>query len=289
MYNLREGKKLLTEMAATHKPEVILLGIDFWWFGDLKGAYNHANINVKGTEFQLSMVLLPCQWLLAGKISLPKFFHILLGRDHNPFLALGLHPAISWMGFYQDGSMFHYGLTYGLVKPSQKGFSPECEQINNGLGYFKYNCAINQKKWQEFASLLEFARNENIKVITYFLPFPARVVDLMAKKKGKYSYFEELRAKIPQVSENHFDFFDPREFGACDCEFFDGFHSGEIADLRMLRIMGRNPHSGLQPYLNWPKIEECIQQFSGKTLVPVHSFNVPYQEVDFLRLGCKKN
>jgi hypothetical protein len=289
MYTLKEGQRLLKEMAATHKPDLILLGLDPWWFGSMAGTYSAGDCNVTGSEFQLDMLFLPCKWLLERKVSFQNFFQILMGQHHNPTLAIGLHAAINGEGFYRDGSLYNYGRVFGFYKRSDGGFAGERDLISRGMGIFNYDRAIIQERWQEFISLLEFAKAQNIQVITFLLPLPARVIDWMAELKDNYAYIDELRAKIPEVSVRNFDFFDPREFGSCDCEFFDGFHGGEITDLRMLREMGRDSASGLGPYLNWPRIEECIQKYRGKTLVPIHSYGPQYKEVDFLKLGCKKD
>jgi hypothetical protein len=295
MQSFKQGERVLREMAATHKPEVILLGLDPWWFGsygqtllggdDQAGGDNYPT----GDEFRLDLVFLPCQWLLERRVSFRNFGQTLLGHNYNPFPAIGVYAAVNRQGFYQDGSLYDYGKVLGLNKrDDQVRFSGEQYLINRGMTIFTYDHAVIRQRWAEFVSLLKFARQENIQVITFLSPFPARVVDWMSDLKDNYAYLDELRATIPAVSLRHYDFFDPREFGSSDCEFLDGLHGGEITYVRMLREMGRDPASGLGPYLNWPEIDANIRQYSGKAMVPIHSFGPQYKEIDFLELGCDK-
>jgi hypothetical protein len=287
MYSFIQGENILREMLATHKPDIVLLGLDHSWF--CMGPSETIENTTTGTEFQIDMCYLPCQWLIEGKVSFTNFCKILMGRNLNPFMSLGMLAAIRGEGFYSDGSEYDYGRVFGFYKRSGSGFSKEREQIGRGEGLFKYDLAINPERWAEFVSLMEFAKSQNIQVITLLLPLPARVIDWMSEVEENYAYLDELRAKIPEASAHHYDLFDPREFGSSDCEFFDGVHSGEITDVRMLRKIGQDPASGLGPYLNWARIEEVIDQYKGKTMVPIHSYGPQYKEIDFLKLGCKKN
>jgi hypothetical protein len=289
-YSFKHGEIIIREMAVTHKPETILLALEHWWFiGGPSGPFEGFNQKINGTEFQLDMVFMPSKWLLEGKVSFQKFTRILLGQNLNPFPTFGTLATVTGAGFCRDGSKYDYGRVFGFDKYNGNGFNEERDMISRGIGLFAYGRSINLERWAEFLSLLDLAKSLDIQVITLLLPFPARVIDWMSEMGENYAYIDEARAKIPEASPRHFDFFDPREFGSSDCEFFDGSHSGEITDLRMLRIIGRDPASGLGPSLNWQRIEDAIQQYHGKTMVPIHSYGPQYKEIDFLRMGCNKN
>jgi hypothetical protein len=289
-YSFKLGEIILRGLAVSHKPDMILLCIDpLWFLTGHKGSFEGFNHKINGTEFQLDMVFMPSQWLLAGKVSFPKFFKILMGQKVNPFPTIGTLATVNGAGFCRDGSKYDYGRILGFDHYCGNGFNEEREMISRGEGLFTYGRAINQESWGEFLSLLDLAKSLDIQVITLLLPLPARVIEWMSERGEKYAYIDEARAKIPAASPRHFDFFDPREFGSSDCEFYDGCHSGEITDLRMLRVMGRDPASGLGPYLNWQRIEATIRQYHGKTMVPLHSYGPEYKEIDFLRMGCNKN
>jgi hypothetical protein len=290
MQSCKDGEKVLKQIAASHKPEVILLNLDPWWFGRLGESLIDLDQSSGNPEFRLDLLFVPCEWLLGRKISLVKFCQTLMGREQNPFPTMGVFATVNREGFYRDGSLYDYGKVFGFNNNKNAAkFANEEDLIKRGLKVFAYDRTINTKRWEEFVALLNYAKTQNIQVITFFGPFPARVVDWIADQGENYAYIDELRARIPEVSVHHFDFFDPREFGSCDCEFLDGLHAGEITVSRMLRAMGQDPASGLGPYLDWPEVEESIRQFAGKAMIPLHSFGPQYKEIDFLELGCKKN
>ena len=287
--SLVEAEQVLRTITSIHKPDIVLLNLDPWWFGSFGGSLICRGPYPIGSEFSLDRLFMPCQWLLDRKISLLNFCQTVAGREQNPFPAMGVFAAVNGEGFYQDGSLYNYGRVYGLRK--RKGiarFHNEAHLIRNGREIFTYDRTINPQRWAEFVSLMKYAKSQNIRVITFLGPFPSRIEDLMNSMGDNYAYIDELKVRIPEVSPHNFDFFDPREFGASDCEFLDGLHPGEIASLRMLRIMGRDPASGLGPYLDWPQIEMTISQYAGKAMVPIHFFGPQYKEIDFLELGCNK-
>lgn len=287
--SLIDVEKLLRKITAIHKPKIVLLNLDPWWFGSFGESLIARTKFPNGSEFRLDLLFLPCEWLLDRKISVSNFCQTLAGREQNPFPSMGVFAAVNREGFYQDGSLYNYGRVFGLYK--KKGvarFAGTEHQVRSGKETFSYDRTINPQRWADFVSLMKYAKAQNIRVITFLSPFPAKIVDLMASLGENFAYIDELKAIIPEVSPHNYDFFDPREFGSSDCEFLDGLHPGEIATLRMLEIMGRDPSSGLGSYLDWSQIEMTIQQFSGRAMVPIHSFGPQYKEIDFLELGCNK-
>ena len=287
--SLEEAEQVLRTITAVHKPKIVLLNLDPWWFGRNGKSLIFSGHYFKGSEFSLDRVFLPCQWLLDGKISFRSYYQTLVGREDNPFPAMGVFAAINREGFYRDGSLYNYGRVFGLCKREGIArFANETQLIKSGMGIFTYDQTINPRMWADFISLMNYARSQNIRVITFLGPFPPRILRLMASLGDDYAYIDELEVRIPEVSHHYFNFLDPRKFGSSDCEFLDGLHPGEITALRMLRIMGRSPTTGLGPYLDWPQIEMTISQYAGKAMVPIHSFGPQYKEIDFLELGCNK-
>ena len=289
MQSLREGQQLFKDMVAIHKPEVIILGLDPWYFGSGK-VYMAGDHDSTGNEFQMDMIFLPCDWLLKGKVSLPYYGQVLLGKNPGPFPTIGVFAGIYQEGFYQDGSFYALGRAVGLHKiADHRRFANTLDFINKGMGAFNYDQTVNQERMREFVSLVEFAQREKIRLIPFLTPLPGQILDIMAKMSDKYAYIDELKLKLPELCKSHYDFLDPRSFGSGDCEFIDGEHGGEIMYLRILQEIGRDPASGLSPYLNHARIAAGIEQYRGKTMVPPSFYKQPYAEPDFLGLGCKKN
>ena len=291
MQSFREGEHLPKDMVAYHKPEVVIIGPDPWWFSLAGRLYQGGDPEATGEEFQIDTIFLPCDWFLKGKLSFSYYFQILLGKDPNPFPTIGVLVG-NWLeGFYKDGSYYYLGRAAGLRRVSKdiRRFADVVEAINKGKGPFTDPQAINQERWQEFVSLAQSVQQKNIRLIVFLSPLPGQIIDLMTKMAAKYAYIDELRVRLPEVTRHYYDFYDPRSFGSCDCEFFDGWHAGEIAFLRILQEIAKDPASGLAPYLDRQKVAECIRQYRCRCMVPPPFYKQPYTEGDFLELGCKKN
>jgi hypothetical protein len=289
MGTFQEGEKIFKEMAAIHKPEVVIIGLDPWWFGDGSAHFNVGNYNATGEEFQLDMIFTPCDWLLQGKISLQYYFNVLLGKKGNPFPAIGVYAATRKEGFYKDGSFYHFGTVTGFRNRADRKFENVLYKLKVGADPFMYSRSVNKKKWKEFMSLFKLAKNENYHLLIFLTPLPPRIIDLMTKMGDKYAYIDELRLMLSELKEHYYDFYDPRSFSSGDCEFVDGEHGGEVTYLRLLLAMSQDPSSGLSPYLKHEKIVQCIENYRGKAMVPPPFYKQPYTEGDFLELGCKKN
>lgn len=289
MGSFRDGETILRMMAATHRPEVVIMGLDPWWFGSGAGNFQMGTSNATGQEFQLDMLFTPCDWLMRKKVTYHNYFKVLLGKTPSPLPAIGVYAVTRMDGFYKDGSLYYLGAITGFHKLADQKFERALNKIKTGSDSFKYDKSINKERWKEFVSMVTFAQRENIHLITFLSPLPPKIIDLMANMGDNYAYIDELRAKLSEVSKQCYDFYDPRSFGSSDCEFIDSEHGGEITYLRMILAISKDPASGLKPYLNLEKITKCIDQYRGKAMVPPPFYQQPYTERDFLELGCKKH
>ena len=84
MVSFKEGEAILGKMAASHKPEVVIMGIDPWWFGSGGRNFRMGTSAATGREFRLDMLFLPCDWLIQHKLSYQDYLKILLGRAPSP-------------------------------------------------------------------------------------------------------------------------------------------------------------------------------------------------------------
>jgi hypothetical protein len=269
MYSFREGRQLLQEMIAFHKPEVVILGLDPWWF--VQGWQpNVGDPGATGEEFVMDMIFLPWEWLLKGKVPLSHYGQVLLGKKPGLLPSIGVFAAVRTEGFYKDGSFYYLGQ---LGRPEffsqeKNRFSTVITEINNGEGCFIHNQTMDQKKWLELVELAQLIQRENIRLIAFLPPLPSQVIDLLVKNADKYTYIDGLRVRLPRVINHYYDFFDSRNLGSCDLEFNDGVHGGEITHLRILEKISQDPDSGLSPYLDQQKITAYIREYRGKAKVP---------------------
>ena len=185
-----------------------------------------------------SQVCPPRVWPPVRWPALPGTAGLVAGRDAS----LPSFPARLYRLGYKDGSFYPVGKVAGLRTLSdERRFANVLEEIKKGKEGFSYDRAINQDRWREFVSLVQYARREKIRLITFLTPLPNRILDVMARMADKYDYIEELRLQLPGASEHYYDFLDHRSFGSSDCEFIDGKHGGEVTYLRLLQEIGLDP------------------------------------------------
>jgi hypothetical protein len=114
MASFQDGEAILRKMAASHKPEVVIMGIDPWWFGSAGIAFRMGTSSATGREFQLDMLFMPCNWLIRQKLSYQDYFKVLLGKSPSPIPAIGVTAVTRMDGFYKDGSYYDLGLVTGF-------------------------------------------------------------------------------------------------------------------------------------------------------------------------------
>ena len=74
--------------------------------------------------------------------------------------------------------------------------------------------------------------------------------------------------------------------GGTDCEFVDGFHPGEVADARILVALSGTP---LGQYLDRAQLSHVLETRAGRASMDERYARPGEAEVDFLKLGCRKN
>lgn len=108
----------------------------------------------------------------------------------------------------------------------------------------------------------------------------------MREREADYPHLFKLRDALLARGIDVMEFTDPRTFASGDCEFFDGFHGGEVTYARMLQRYGR-PLPGLLAYVNMDRINATLRDWRGYALVPDERLT-SRPEVDFMNFNCPK-
>ena len=103
-----------------------------------------------------------------------------------------------------------------------------------------------------------------------------------------YNYhYDNFRELINSLNEENYDYHNPSVISKDDCEFVDGFHGVDVFFNRILKNMHDN-NSSISKYIKTDNVNNSINSYQGNTLT-INSENIfKNQEVDFLKLGCKK-
>ena len=105
---------------------------------------------------------------------------------------------------------------------------------------------------------------------------------LIQDKDQRFSYLYSFSNFA--IKNNIYNFFNPQTLTTTDCEFYDGFHGGDVVYARILSQISKE-NSMLAHFVNLSKIQQIINSKKG------HAYSgdlTHWKETDFLELGCKK-
>ena len=278
-------------------PAVILFGLDFWWFHDVRAraaAYEpdpaQDGDGIIGLD---KMRLLYGHWA-EGRVPVRG----VLGKvvfDEEPawnrrfgFRSMGLSALAGFHGFRRDGSYFYGGLLVGRTETDDTGFDETLERIEQGTSRFAHGDAISEMAWTMLIEFVRSAEAQGVHVILFMQPVAPVVAAKLKAMEQSYRYFDILRSRLAELEHYH-DYHDPTMLNATDCEFIDGFHGGDVVFQRILLDMAdKDPLLG--KLVDTGRLSESIRLHGGRALVPHHAVETSpaFNEVDFLDLGCEK-
>ena len=292
--NIQAGKEFLEKMLSVHKPEVILLGLDFWWFryDSNRQREGHADFRDTGTTTTFSKLTAPFRYLRDGKLSALDYAGVILSGAHasNPLArmgGIGLDGILRSTGFRKDGSYFH-GKIYMGVEPRDVGFSNTLHRIRTGTDRFEYGSSLDDARLEALDDMLALCRENNVRIILFIPPLAGAVLDEMNGLGDKYAYLDALYAHLRNRGDGFFNFQDAfRAVGSPDCEFMDGFHGGEVTTQRILTAMAQTDET-LRSMVDLEAMAASIESNAGHALALFDPDIYKARETDFLELGCSK-
>lgn len=286
---LNEGYFFLKEMTKYHRPKIIILGLDFWWFNEnyyqpsLVNNLEEKNSNIKD---KINQILSD---IIKNEIDFKIFKYI--SRDKNDitnYQNIGIRSLEYSNGFRKDGSYQYSQFILGDKENSDIGFSNTFNRIDNGNRRFEYANHISKERVKIFDEIIKFAKDNDIKLILFIPPLANEVVEKMDSLGDKYNYVSEFRKLVKETNIENYDFHDMRNYYKDSCEFVDGFHAGDVTYQRILAKM-YDSNSSISKYLNIDLIRKSIDDNKGKTLTIFDKSKYKiYQENDYLELGCVK-
>jgi hypothetical protein len=295
MNHLNEGRMFLERMVRVQRPEVLILGLDFWWFNDnFSQPSSYAYHENSGRVMTWEKIIGPFRLMKEKKISVRTYRDILLGRRHNNGIAghenMGLRAISHSDGFRKDGSYLYARTVFGFdPKYEDINFGNTLSRIRKGTDRFEYGNELSAERIREFEEILEICRKNNIKVVIILPPIAEAVSIAMDEMKERYSYIPKFREYAMSLPYEVYDFTNIRDAGSDDCECIDGFHGGDVTYQKMLlKIIKQRPDSILKDHLNISSMASAVSKFRGKTLSTHDDARFMHKETDFLKLGCRK-
>ncbi len=292
--NLPVLRSTIDAMLDVHVPEVVILGLDFWWFMPKWNPDPFAEEPPTSGSYTYSVSTLkkPWTWLLDGKIGLSDFFAPLLTLAGSGFRSdrFGVMAQTTDDGFASDGSWYYTAETTGQKKPFDYAFRDTLKQVNYGIKAFYHagsdEPAPSTRHLDALAEIFCRLRTRGVRVYCFIPPLAETVYSAIRDRKAAYPHLFELFNALRERGIDVLDLTNPRTLGANDCEFVDGFHGGEICYLRVLRNLC-DQWSQLMAYVKVEAVTRAISEWKGH--VYVHDPRVTtLWEQDFNDLGCRK-
>lgn len=280
--SLSQLRASLDAMLARHKPDVVLLALDFWWFSAAweKNPFAQPKPLVSPYAYSMDTLRMPWRMLLQGGISLPQF--LFLSFQEARF---GIRAQFADTGYGPDGS-FYATSTITARHSEDAGFARTLDRQKRHAGEFATQESLSQAHLDALADIYFRLRGRGIVPVVFLSPVAGPVLDAMKAEETLYPHLFALRAALAERGIEVADTIDARYLRASECEFLDGTHAGEVISLRILNELTRS-WSGLLPYLNMEALNRSVSEW--KNHAAVGSPFLPHVlETDFLRLSCVK-
>ena len=287
MNTLKEGEYFLEEILKIYKPQLIILGLDFWFFSPYFTNFRDAPYHtITGTGISAEKILTILQLIAQG-----EFFHLHYIVDNhfitNPYTtldSLGLNAINKGRGFLPDGS-YVYGEVFEKTPTKDVHFANTLQRIEQGNSRFEYAKTVDMTRITDLLKILSLLEQNNIKVVLFIPPIAPSIYTAMQEKAENYGYIDELFATMKALNLKVFNYHNPNTLHNDDCEFIDGFHGGDVYYARILQDMAKQ-NSLLKEHTNFARLQTIITTQNGKALAKTSIS--PHSEQDFLNLGCKK-
>ena len=297
--NLPVLRSTLDAMLRLHRPEAVILGLDFWWFMPRwnPDPFKEEPPTSGSYVYSLDSLKKPWTWLLEGKISWRDLLGPVLPRSLGGFRddRYGIMAQQTDDGFGSDGSWYYTGEITGQKRPFDYRFEDTLKQVRYGIKAFAPSPPLKDSRdvggistahLDAFAEIYCRLKARGIATYVFIAPLSITALDALRAREEDYPHLFRLRDALLARGIEVMDFTDPRTFAATDCEFVDGFHGGEVVYARILRDMA-DRWSSLLAYVDMDKINAVIRDWRGHALVPDPRLT-DRPEVDFMRSDCPK-
>lgn len=273
-------RSVLSHIAPEQQPEVLILGLDQYWFNP-KSAYT--DIVTRGSawfEEQRShefdrMEMLRHNWstidrdLWSGAVPLGRLLSG-AGRQER----IGFTALVRDEGTRNDGSYRYRSYFYDLDDPRHidRNFEESFRKIDHGLLPYEWSRELHPPALEEIEALLAECTRRGVMVVGFLPPFAHPLIERMARVEGRFEYMQKLEPALRPLFERHgfelYNFTDAARLGTPDREAIDGFHGTERTYIRLLNAMLREG-SVLNAYASLPELEQVLATTTGPSeLVP---------------------
>lgn len=235
----------IDQMFAIHVPEVLLIGIDYWWFLEESRLPVHtAQPPQEKQRRHLSSITLPFQWIQRSRLSIADYTKLLLhGRDTNILCRIGMRALEENSGFGPDGSHY-YTHTYkiGTQEDTAKRLEGAMQNIINSEHIYRHNQTVRYDQIERFTALVKKIKDTGVEVVLFVPPIPPYLENAISQMPNEYAFFNELWEKIGTIGQFVHNFHNPNSIPITNCDFIDSGHADHVAIAKILQKISSNPN-----------------------------------------------
>lgn len=264
--------KLLPDDA---KPKTIILGVDFYWFGDKNDlVYGVSNDLEKIDDaYNWRAHLYVDRFLLLQIVRHPSYITKIFNK-RDPIgskSTIGLQ-ALSGDGFRNDGS-YQYG---SYIQESKKEIvyidrEKTLDRIKYGTSPFERNSIFNEERLDLLSEFLRISKEKGIKVIGLAPPFSDEVLSSLKNSVYQRELLNSFEARVPEIfTKFGFSFFNYSDQSSVDISnlfMFDGMHSSETAMAMIL--INISDSLGLQMEDGYKLASDLLIKINDKRTTPI--------------------
>ncbi|HIY43786.1 MAG TPA: hypothetical protein IAA23_01985 [Candidatus Helicobacter avistercoris] len=284
--SMAETQYFVEQLLKIYHPKLIILGIDPWWFNAKMPNNKYASYQrMNGRDITTLKIFQGIKIIFSH----PKQFFEAISSGKtttNPYTnlpSLGFRAFVKSDGSFIDGSYLYFSTLSGIFPADDRKFQNSIYRISNEIFPFYYGNKIDPTRTKELISTVDLIRKYGIDVIVLTTPLAPSVYNMLIQDKDqRFSYLYSFSNFA--IKNNIYNFFNPQTLTTTDCEFYDGFHGGDVVYARILSQISKE-NSMLAHFVNLSKIQQIINSKKG------HAYSgdlTHWKETDFLELGCKK-
>ncbi len=157
--SLIDMESFVEEILSIHKPELVIWGLNFWWFSDEGKSVNQSRNY--SHDLSIHSLFKPTIWLLKNKISF-SYYVKCLDFFHNPEKnkAWGVMANMKHFGRLKDGSSYRKNKNY-----YPRNWASTKNNVPKKQNRFSAQEKINMKKWHFFERILNAFEDANVEVV----------------------------------------------------------------------------------------------------------------------------
>lgn len=230
MASVEEGTRFVRETFAAHHPNLLILGVDYWWFNEAS--------TTGGDRSQADDMYESYLYLLSSGVSASgRLFDHFIHRRQATALAPPLPRARAigsraWAfgdGFRLDGSYTAAAVLHSAVDEgvADKDYGTTLRRVRSETHPFEGGARAAERMVADFGALVALIRGYGTRVTMFMPPFSPEVYEAL-NSSPRHAVFQDVRRRLRAfAAENGVPFEDASSMPFDDRRcYLDGFHGG---------------------------------------------------------------